>query len=367
MVTTSVDLLAGELRLAVTRTARRLRQEAGGPLTPTLTAALATLANHGPLTPSELARRERIQRPTATKLIARLEADGLVERGEDPFDGRSSLDQREQGGCRAAAGGPHREGRLPGRQAQRAQRRGPGDARPCRGRAGGAARVLSRALTSLTLPNYRRYFAGQVISLSGNWMQTVAEMWLVVQLTGSGVAVGLTAALQFLPMLVLGAYGGVLADRLDKRRLLMITQGSPRSRRWRCSPSSSRAARRSRWSTRSSSCAASSTPSTTRRGRRSSPSSSAPSASSTPSRSTASSSTRRASAARRGGRDHRRRRRRSVLRRQRPVLRGDVRRAAGDGRAGAAAGPPGRAGQRPDPRRGQGGLARGPSCASRSR
>jgi MFS family permease len=83
---------------------------------------------------------------------------------------------------------------------------------------------LGRALASLSIPNYRRYFAGQVVSLSGNWMQTVAEMWLVVQLTGSGVSVGLTAALQFLPMLVLGAYGGVVADRCDKRKLLMLTQ-----------------------------------------------------------------------------------------------------------------------------------------------
>jgi MFS family permease len=83
---------------------------------------------------------------------------------------------------------------------------------------------LRRALGSLSVPNYRRYFAGQVISLSGNWMQTVAEMWLVVQLTGSGVSVGLTAGLQFLPVLLFGAFGGVLADRHDKRRLLTITQ-----------------------------------------------------------------------------------------------------------------------------------------------
>src|SRR5919106_6564739 len=55
-------------------------------------------------------------------------------------------------------------------------------------------------------------------------MQTVAEMWLVVQLTGSGVSVGLTAALQFLPILLFGAWGGLLADRMSKRRLLMITQ-----------------------------------------------------------------------------------------------------------------------------------------------
>ena len=63
-----------------------------------------------------------------------------------------------------------------------------------------------------------------MISLSGNWMQTVAEMWLVLKLTGSGTAVGLTAALQFLPILVFGAMGGVLADRISKRKLLIVTQ-----------------------------------------------------------------------------------------------------------------------------------------------
>jgi MFS family permease len=81
-----------------------------------------------------------------------------------------------------------------------------------------------RTLDSLAVPNYRRYFAGQVISITGNWMQTVAEVWLVVRLTGSGVSVGLTAGLQFLPILLFGAMGGVLADRHDKRRLLMVTQ-----------------------------------------------------------------------------------------------------------------------------------------------
>src|SRR5262249_30432187 len=58
----------------------------------------------------------------------------------------------------------------------------------------------------------------------GNWMQIVAETWLVVRLTGSGVAVGVTAALQFLPVLLLGALGGVVADRRDKHRVLMLTQ-----------------------------------------------------------------------------------------------------------------------------------------------
>ncbi len=83
---------------------------------------------------------------------------------------------------------------------------------------------LRRSFSSLSVPNYRRYFAGQLISLSGNWMQTVAALWLVLSLTGSGVAVGATTALQFLPMLLFGAWGGLLADRFPKRRLLMTTQ-----------------------------------------------------------------------------------------------------------------------------------------------
>jgi MFS family permease len=84
--------------------------------------------------------------------------------------------------------------------------------------------ALRRSFNSLEVPNYRRYFAGQLISLSGTWMQTVAAIWLILSLTGSGVAVGLTTALQFLPMLLFGAWGGVFADRFPKRRLLMVTQ-----------------------------------------------------------------------------------------------------------------------------------------------
>jgi DNA-binding MarR family transcriptional regulator len=92
MVTTSrAPHLASKLRLAVARTARRLRQEAGGGLSPTLTAALASIENHGPLTPSELADRERIKRPTATRLIGTLEENGFVARTSDPSDRRSSL------------------------------------------------------------------------------------------------------------------------------------------------------------------------------------------------------------------------------------------------------------------------------------
>ncbi len=84
--------------------------------------------------------------------------------------------------------------------------------------------AVRRSFESLSVPNYRRYFTGQIVSVSGNWMQMVAEVWLVLELTDSGIAVGATTALQFLPILLFGAWGGVLADRFSKRRLLMATQ-----------------------------------------------------------------------------------------------------------------------------------------------
>jgi DNA-binding MarR family transcriptional regulator len=89
--TNSVPDLAGRLRLAIVRTARRLRQETGTDLSPSLTAALSTIERHGPLTPGEVAARERIQRPTATRVLARLEEQGLIDRMPDVRDRRSSL------------------------------------------------------------------------------------------------------------------------------------------------------------------------------------------------------------------------------------------------------------------------------------
>jgi DNA-binding MarR family transcriptional regulator len=92
MRSTSVDdELATRLRLALARSARRLRQESGTGLSPSLTAALAPIEHHGPLTPSELAARERVQRPTVTRIVGRLEELGLVMRAADPADRRSSL------------------------------------------------------------------------------------------------------------------------------------------------------------------------------------------------------------------------------------------------------------------------------------
>lgn len=84
--------------------------------------------------------------------------------------------------------------------------------------------LAARTFAALANRNYRRYFAGQAVSLIGTWMQTVAQSWLVLTITGSGAALGLIVALQFLPVLLLAPYGGVVADRLPKRRLLIATQ-----------------------------------------------------------------------------------------------------------------------------------------------
>jgi len=81
-----------------------------------------------------------------------------------------------------------------------------------------------RTFSSLRVYNYRCFFIGQTISVSGTWMQTVAQAWLVLRLTGSGTDLGLVTAARFLPMLVLGPWGGLVADRLDKRRILYVTQ-----------------------------------------------------------------------------------------------------------------------------------------------
>ena len=91
MRTISEAELATHLRLALARSARRLRQEAGTGLSPTLTAALATVERCGPLTPSELADAERVRRPTVTRMLGHLDDAGLISRTPDPADGRSTL------------------------------------------------------------------------------------------------------------------------------------------------------------------------------------------------------------------------------------------------------------------------------------
>ncbi|WP_240509753.1 MFS transporter [Streptomyces malaysiense] len=84
----------------------------------------------------------------------------------------------------------------------------------------------SSMFSSLKVRNYRLFFIGQVVSNTGTWMQRIAQDWLVLSLTGSSAAVGITTALQFLPMLLFGLYGGVLVDRLPKRPALLVTQSA---------------------------------------------------------------------------------------------------------------------------------------------
>lgn len=86
------------------------------------------------------------------------------------------------------------------------------------------ADLARRTFAAFAIHNFRLYFGGQVVSVSGAWMQRVAQAWLVLEITGSGAAVGAVTAVQFLPILVLATRGGLVADRMDKRRLLYLTQ-----------------------------------------------------------------------------------------------------------------------------------------------
>ncbi len=86
------------------------------------------------------------------------------------------------------------------------------------------SRLARQTFASMQERNYRVFFFGMLVSASGTWMQSVAQGWLVLQLTGSGTAVGLVTAAQFVPMLLGGVWGGVIADRFDKRRILFVSQ-----------------------------------------------------------------------------------------------------------------------------------------------
>lgn len=85
-------------------------------------------------------------------------------------------------------------------------------------------RIRRKTFSALKVPNYRLYFAGQSVSLIGTWMQITAQAWLVLSLTHSSTDLGFVIALQTIPVLVLAPYGGVIADRVDKRRLMVVLQ-----------------------------------------------------------------------------------------------------------------------------------------------
>ena len=90
-----------------------------------------------------------------------------------------------------------------------------------------ARRIAGQTFAALVVRNFRLYFIGQIISVSGTWMQSVAQGWLILQITHhNAFLLGVSIALQYLPMLLFGSYGGVLADRYNKRIILYFTQGS---------------------------------------------------------------------------------------------------------------------------------------------
>ena len=94
---------------------------------------------------------------------------------------------------------------------------------------------LRGTFQSMHVRNFRLFFTGQLISQGGTWMQTIALNWLVLHLShNNGFLVGLAIALQFLPTLLFGVWGGAIADRFDKRKVLLVHPGRD-GRRWPCS------------------------------------------------------------------------------------------------------------------------------------
>jgi MFS family permease len=85
-------------------------------------------------------------------------------------------------------------------------------------------KINTETFSSLHVRNYRLYYIGQIISTSGTFMQSVAQAWLVLKLTNSGTALGIASALQYVPILLLGPFGGLMADRFSKRKILFFTQ-----------------------------------------------------------------------------------------------------------------------------------------------
>ena len=108
------------------------------------------------------------------------------------------------------------------------------------------AAATRETFASFRVRNFRLFFGGQLISQVGNWLTLIAQTLLVLKLTDSGVALGVLAAGQFGPVLLLGAWAGLVADRSDKRRLLLIVQTSPWCSRSCSAPWPSAATRR--WS-----------------------------------------------------------------------------------------------------------------------
>ena len=234
---------ATRLRATLGRLARRLRPtEAGAAagLTPTRVSILLTVVRAGPIGLSALAEAEGLNPTMLSRAISRLVDAGLLaarqrrrrpplglgaeHRGGSPA-GRAHAPRAHR--CRsmqALDGLPEHDARLIER-ALPLSRGWPSSSRAARNDAGPASAGRT-TFAALAVPNYRRYFGGQAISLIGTWMQMTAQSWLVLTLTHSSTALGLIIALQTLPVLLLGPYGGVIADRVNKRRMMIALQSA---------------------------------------------------------------------------------------------------------------------------------------------
>ena len=190
----------------------------------------ASIERLGPITLGELAAVEQVQPPSMTRIVARLEECGYVTRVVDPTDRRVARAVITDAGATLLARQPHPQGRLPRRDVSPSSptpnarcSRGTAAARTAPGRH--AMKSLRGTFQSMHVRNFRLFFTGQLISQGGTWMQTIALNWLVLHLShNNGFLVGLAIALQFLPTLLFGVWGGAIADRFDKRKVLLCTQ-----------------------------------------------------------------------------------------------------------------------------------------------
>ena len=231
---------ATRLRNVLGRLSRQLRTtvastDAG--LTPTKISVLLSVDRRGTSRISEVAEHEALNPTLLSRTISTLVDAGLLDRVSDAGDRRTAWVQVTAEGHRLAE-------RMRRERTDVVNR---GDVSPARGRATdcrtgdpgarGARRPPSGRTTvtrfksagavtfaALQVPNYRRYISGQSVSLIGTWMQMTAQAWVVLTLSHSSTVLGLIIALQTLPVLLLCPYGGVIADRVDKRHLMIILQ-----------------------------------------------------------------------------------------------------------------------------------------------
>ena len=220
------DELVAALRVGVMRLARRLRLErSGSDLTLTQLSALGSLFRYGNLTIGELAAIEKVKPPSMTRTINFLQDAGLVTRAAHESDGRQVVVGLTDAGPRRARRRPTSSRRLARHPPRRfGSRRTRPVARRCTPARPHGQRAVKTTFAALRIRNYRLFATGSLISNTGTWMQRVAQDWLVLALTGSAGALGLTTGLQFLPILLFSPIAGVLADRFPKRSVMMLTQ-----------------------------------------------------------------------------------------------------------------------------------------------